>query len=159
MVKVKIVGLDKASQLCEEALKLRNPELWKVRQENHRKVRRAGGQPSLAGEYPELVGLTDLSREMSDARVKQYQSEMLANRWQFSTDPIVVSEDGDILNGQHRLKAASKVDWESGDEDDAIPEMIVLWGVVKETVLLMDEAQRSHKDRRDIALKYARRRA
>jgi hypothetical protein len=63
------------------------------------------------------------------------------------------SEEGYILNGQHRLIAASQVGWPK--EGHELTELPVVWGVDKRTALLMDEATRSTKDRRHIALGFA----
>ena len=68
--------------------------------------------------------------------------------WMFSPDPIVVTEKGQILNGQHRLLAASHVDW---SEHEAPPVFLVVWGVDKRVAVMMDEAKRSTRDRRRIA--------
>ena len=77
---------------------------------------------------------------------------MCAGLWHFSPDPIVVTEEGYIVNGQHRLLAASKITWDKGD---VIPEFLVVWGVDKKAALLMDESARNSKHRRHIALGYA----
>lgn len=97
-------------------------------------------------------GLTGINRELAGARIDLYSEEMVAGRWHFSPDPIVITEEGYIVNGQHRLIAAASVTWEEGD---VIPQFLVVWGVDKRTALLMDEAARSTKDRRHIAFGYA----
>ncbi len=56
-----------------------------------------------------------------------------------------------MLNGQHRLLAATLIEWEDGAE---VPQFLVVWGVDKKTALLMDEASRNSNDRRTIALGY-----
>jgi hypothetical protein len=98
------------------------------------------------------LGLTALNRPYSEARAELYAEEMVAGRWYTSADPIVISENGYVINGQHRLAAASMVVWEKGDE---FPLFLVVWGVDEKTALLMDEAKRNTTDRRAIALGYA----
>jgi hypothetical protein len=98
-------------------------------------------------------GLTALNRSLNYSRVELYAATMVAGDWYDSPDPVVISKEGLILNGQHRLAAAAQVEWEEGDR---IPQIVVVWDADKEAALLMDEAKRSANDRRDIALKYAR---
>ena len=98
----------------------------------------------------ERLGLTAINRKLSLHRVTLYAEQMVAGRWRFSPDLIVISEEGFLVNGQHRLLAAASIDWE-GDA----PPFLVVWGVDNKTALLMDEAQRSASDRREIAINYA----
>lgn len=156
-MKAEVVGADKANEILDRALKLRNPEKWATRRKNLRKrgttsesiyVEKFDGK-TLNGLA--MLGLTDLNREFSFARYALYLEEMAAGRWYDSADPIVITEDGYIVNGQHRLVAASRVEWE-GDE---IPQFVVVSGVNKKAALLMDEAARSKDDRRHIALRFA----
>jgi hypothetical protein len=98
------------------------------------------------------TGLTEINRDIQRGRLEAYADEMVAGRWRFSPDPIVVTEDGYIINGQHRLAAASLVVWEEGD---TVPEFLVVWGIDKRAALMMDEATRTPKDRRKIALGFA----
>jgi hypothetical protein len=103
--------------------------------------------------YPiEMLGLSDLNRPISRARTDLYAEEMEAGRWYFTPDPIVITDEGYVVNGQHRLAAADAVDWSEAGE---VPQFLVVWGVDKKTALLMDEAKRSADDRRHIALSYA----
>jgi hypothetical protein len=98
------------------------------------------------------LGMTELNRPISPGRCELYQDEMKAGRWYFTPDPIVISEEGYVVNCQHRLQAAAGVDWSTVAQ---IPRFLVVWGVDKKTALLMDEAKRSTGDRRQIALGYA----
>jgi hypothetical protein len=166
---IELVGADEAHEVLEKALKLRDPELWEARRKNRakarRKARKTGEQlqrpvwqplPMLVrGDYEPLrkLGLADLNRPFSKARMELYADEMDGGRWGFNPDPIVISDQGYVLNGQHRLVAATTVIWEEGVE---VPEFLVVWGVDKRTALLMDEASRNGNDRRTIALGYAR---
>jgi hypothetical protein len=100
----------------------------------------------------ETLGLSKLNRPISYARTDLYREEMQAGRWYFTPDPIVITEEGHVVNGQHRLGAADAVEWREVRE---IPQFLVVWGVNKKTALLMDEAKRSTNDRRHIAWSYA----
>ncbi len=93
-----------------------------------------------------------LNREVNDARVREYEAAMKRGEWWFTPDPIVVTDTGDIINGQHRILAAEDL----FDSPDKAPQFVVVWGVDKRAALLMDEARRTATDRRDIALRYAR---
>jgi hypothetical protein len=163
-IKVELITADKAPELLEQILKIRDPELWATRKKNRAKARtkaRRQGKPvSSSSSWPvskqreynplERLGLTVINRKLSRARLALYEEEMAAGRWRFSPDPIVITDEGYLVNGQHRLLAASQIDW-NGDA----PKFLVVWGVDKKTALLMDEAQRSGRDRRDIAINYA----
>jgi hypothetical protein len=151
-IKGELVSADKAPELLERILKVRDPELWKTRKENRAKARakaRRQRQPvSSSLSWPvstkrgfeynplERLGLTVINRKLSSARLALYEEEMAAGRWRFSPDPIVITDEGYLVNGQHRLLAASQIDW-NGDA----PKFLVVWGVDKKTALLMDEAQ------------------
>jgi hypothetical protein len=168
-LKAELISADKAPELLERILKIRDPHLWATRKESHArartKARKQGKEapayppswaPSKSADYQynplERLGLTAINRTLNQARVALYQEEMVAGRWRFSPDPIVITEDGYLINGQHRLAAATQVVWEEGD---LIPQFLVVWGVDKKTALLIDEAQRSASDRRRIAINYA----
>ena len=97
--------------------------------------------------------MAELNRPISRGRRKLYQEEMQAGRWHFTPDPVVITADGHVVNGQHRLDAASGVEWSRVEQ---IPSFVVVWGVDKKAALLMDEAKRSTDDRRAIALAFAR---
>jgi hypothetical protein len=58
-----------------------------------------------------------LNRDMRPQHVDAYAEEMPAGRWRDSSDPISITADGHVLNGQHRLAAASKVDWANVEND------------------------------------------
>jgi hypothetical protein len=170
--KVELVRADKTGEILERALKLRDPELWQTRRKNaakaRAKARKTGVEVPRVGWSPfklnmgngrtaekkpmEMLGLSELNRPISYARTDLYREEMQAGRWYFSSDPIVITDEGYVVNGQHRLGAADAVDWSKLVE---VPQFLVVWGVDKKTALLMDEAKRSTDDRRKIAFSYA----
>jgi hypothetical protein len=171
-IKAELVKAERASEVIERALKIRNPELSQARRKNAARARakarkrgtpvprvgwspfklNAGNRKLVERKPMEILGLSDLNRPISTARTEVYREEMQAGRWYFTPDPIVVSEEGYVINGQHRLCAADAVDWSAVAE---IPQFLVVWGVDRRTALLMDEAKRSTTDRRHIALGFA----
>lgn len=58
--------------------------------------------PSQAGE---LLKKNTSNRKMSDKVVKKYIKEMKEGKWKFTGDPIRISKDNILLDGQHRLTA------------------------------------------------------
>lgn len=52
----------------------------------------------------EMLAHNEGNRHINPARVNQYAADMLRGAFE-SLDPIAISEDGKLLNGQHRLKA------------------------------------------------------
>jgi len=114
-----------------------------------------GGAVGIAG----YIG--SLNREVNPNRVEEYRNAVWRGDWWFTPDPIVVTDEGDIINGQHRLLAAEEVA-KSITTSETVPKkterapvFVVVWNVDKRAAILMDEARRSANDRRDIALRYA----
>jgi hypothetical protein len=49
---------------------------------------------------------------ISEAKVREHRQTMQAGRWtDASSAPIIVMADGEVMDGHHRLTAASGVDW------------------------------------------------
>ena len=46
-----------------------------------------------------------INRKISDDRVKCYAKDLKEGNWQLNGEPIVIDENGDLKNGQHRLSA------------------------------------------------------
>lgn len=46
-----------------------------------------------------------VNRELSERRVSQYVTDMASGAWPYTGDPIRITEDGQLLDGQHRLTA------------------------------------------------------
>lgn len=99
--------------------------------------------------------LGNLNRDINQGRVSAYWTDMEQGKWWFSPDPIVVTDTGDIINGQHRLLAVEGALGKGEITDETAPTFVVVWGVDKKAAILMDEARRTSTDRRDIALRYA----
>jgi hypothetical protein len=91
------------------------------------------------------------NREMRPVRVEEYIEEMKAGRWHdLLSDPISVTEDGQVLNGQHRLAAALNVDWSEVEND---PAFMVVWNVDPKEALHADGSRRTPRDEKTIATK------
>jgi hypothetical protein len=95
-----------------------------------------------------------LNRDVNANRVDGYAKDIAAGKWWFTPDPIVVTDTGEIINGQHRLLAVEQTVGRA-DFDAPAPQFVVVWNVDKEAAILMDESRRSSTDRRDIAMRYA----
>jgi len=114
-----------------------------------------------------------LNRDVNESRLEEYMRTMDKGEWWFTPDPIVVTDGGEIINGQHRLISAERLlegGWTVREKtplgsfdreltppwaDKDAPQFVVVWGVDKRAAILMDEARRSSTDRRDIAIRYA----
>jgi hypothetical protein len=98
-----------------------------------------------------------LNRTVNPNRVTEYRNAMWRGEWWFTPDPIVVTDEGFIINGQHRLLAAEEVakSVKVGKPEEHAPSFVVVWNVDRKAAILMDEARRTATDRRDIALRYA----
>jgi hypothetical protein len=53
----------------------------------------------------ELLSRNLGNRPLSDPRAKGYSRQMIIGGWHFTGDPIHVSDEGILLNGQHRVRA------------------------------------------------------
>jgi hypothetical protein len=74
---------------------------------------------------------------------------MATGGWWFTPDPFVFSDNGHVLNGQHRMLAVMST-------QTLHPiEFVLVTGVEDRATLIMDEARRTPTDRRAIAMKYA----
>jgi hypothetical protein len=107
------------------------------------------------GELAKVIG--PLNRNINPNRADAYRDAMQRGEWLFTPDPIVVTDTGDIINGQHRLIAAFEFLPDEGKKPDknpvAPPQFVVVWGVSKQAAVLMDEPRRSAVDRRNIAMR------
>ena len=91
------------------------------------------------------------NRDIRPQRVEEYCQAMQAGEWHdLFSDPITVTDEGQIVNGQHRLAAASQVDWSEAPSD---PLFLVVWGVAPEEALHADLARRTDRDQAMIATK------
>lgn len=77
------------------------------------------------------------NRPTSPMVIARYRADMIAGRWLYAGDPVRFSDDGVLLDGQHRLMALASVE----EEDFAIP-LLVMWGLAAETQRVMDQGRK-----------------
>jgi hypothetical protein len=122
------------------------------------KVRNSGTTTLVGAPADGVAGhIGSLNRTVNPNRVNEYRNAMWRGEWWFTPDPIVVTDESFIINGQHRLLAAEEVA-NSVKEDEPekhAPTFVIVWNVDKRAAILMDEARRTETDRRDIALRFA----
>ena len=63
-----------------------------------------------------IEGNTD-NRPLSDRRIKQYAADMTAGKWRLTHQPIALTDDGRLLDGQHRL-------WAIVESEQTVPMMV-----------------------------------
>src|SRR4051794_14817699 len=67
-----------------------------------------------------LLANAVFNRDILPGRVEEYAAAMEAGNWRdLLSDPITITDDGQVINGQHRLAAASGVDWDEVENDPA----------------------------------------
>lgn len=92
--------------------------------------------PGLAGE---LLKRNPDNRNIRETKVLQYERDMRACRWEFNGEPIIISKDGLINDGQHRLRALV--------EANVTVPLLFVFGVEREARLTVDQgAARSAGD-------------
>lgn len=92
--------------------------------------------PGLAGV---LLERNPDNRNIRQTKVLQYEADMRAGRWTFNGEPIIISKEGLINDGQHRLRALVEANL-------PIP-MLFVFGVEREARLTVDQgAARSAGD-------------
>ncbi len=52
------------------------------------------------------INTKNKNRKLSRAKVKKYAEDMKCGQWCLTGEPIIISDDGEILNGHHRLEAS-----------------------------------------------------
>jgi hypothetical protein len=109
-----------------------------------------------------LLADSDYNRDIRPTRVDEYAAVMGAGLWQdLLSDPITITTSGQVLNGQHRIAAASLIarregrnggaDGWPGVEND--PKFLVVWGVEPAEALYADGSRRTANDENVIARK------
>jgi hypothetical protein len=87
------------------------------------------------------------NRPVSPKRVKEYSDAMVRGQWRDNLiDPIAITSNGEVINGQHRLAAMSQVEREPDEKDDPGFQFLVLFGVPADQVTLSDLSRRSARD-------------
>lgn len=52
-----------------------------------------------------ILGCNDGNRSLRTTKIKQYVADMRNGRWEVNGEPIIISETGELNDGQHRLTA------------------------------------------------------
>lgn len=94
-------------------------------------VRQVTIDPEFAAE---LLALNINNRRVKTSRVEAYVRDMRAGNWHFDGEPIRVADDGQLLDGQHRLAAIVR----SGLAQPAI----LIEGLEREAQAVMDTGAR-----------------
>ena len=81
----------------------------------------------------ELLQKNTFNRSVSRETVIKYKASMLAGEWMMNGEPIIVSESGKLLDGQHRLIALSQT--------DMTIEMLVVFGVSDDAFKTIDQGK------------------
>lgn len=111
---------------------------------------RSAGSVSHAREHG-LLADSAYNRQIRAERVDEYRAIMAASQWHnLLSDPITLTNDGQVVNGQHRLAAASLVDWAEVEND---PAFLVVWGVHPFEAYHADRSRRTASDETTIARK------
>jgi hypothetical protein len=93
----------------------------------------------------------EVNREVNIKRVERYTELMQKGEWcDLLSDPISVTKEGHVINGQHRLAAAADTDWSKVEND---PLFLVVFGVDPEEAILADMSKRTARDQSTIAVK------
>lgn len=71
------------------------------------------------------------NRNIRQTKVLQYEADMRADRWAFNGEPIIISKDGLINDGQHRLRAMVEANYTAP--------MLFVFGVERDTRLTVDQ--------------------
>ncbi len=71
------------------------------------------------------------NRSVRVTKQAQYSADMAAGRWTLNGEPIIVSKDGKLNDGQHRCLAAI-------DANASVP-VVIMFGIDRETRLTVDQ--------------------
>lgn len=76
------------------------------------------------------------NRNIRTAVVEKYRSDMAAGRWTFAGDPIRFDTTGQLIDGQHRLTAISRM------PDDFSIDMVIITGLADKAQHVMDQGSK-----------------
>jgi hypothetical protein len=104
------------------------------------------------GDYGLLADGGKFNRPVNEQRVGQYQKLMQDGQWNdLLSDPIAITSDGEVINGQHRLAAGAALS--NFGPDDRDPQFLVLFDVDPAEVAFADTSKRTGRDLTVIAQK------
>ncbi len=78
-----------------------------------------------------LLDLNPDNRSIRQVKVSQYAADMASGRWALNGEPLIVSKDGRLNDGQHRCLAVI-------DANAAVP-VVIMFGIERETRLTVDQ--------------------
>lgn len=84
--------------------------------------------PSLA-KY--MLDGNDNNRSVRQTKLTQYSSDMAGGNWTLNGEPIIISKDGKLNDGQHRCLACI-------DSNATVP-VVIMFGIERETRLTVDQ--------------------
>jgi hypothetical protein len=106
--------------------------------------------------HAKIVGLLAdprYNRDLRPERVAQYEEAMRQGEWRdLLSDPIAITEEGDVLNGQHRIAASVRVDWSEAEND---PMFLVVWNADPQEARYADGSRRTPRDQGTVAVRLA----
>ncbi len=86
------------------------------------------------------------NRRVREKKIQQYHAEMVEGRWEFNGEAIKFDEEGNLLDGQHRLEAAART-----DGTELVFPMLVVHGLASQTQITMDQgAKRTPADQLEL---------
>jgi len=78
-----------------------------------------------------MLDLNDNNRNIRRSKLAQYTADMAAGKWTLNGEPVIISKDGKLNDGQHRCVACI-------DANVTVPMMLV-FGVDRESRLTVDQ--------------------
>ena len=78
----------------------------------------------------EMLEKNTMNRNIDQKRVDQYAQDMRCGRWQMNGTTIVFSDDGTLLDGQHRL-------WAVVEAKVSVP-LLIVYNADKDSIVTMD---------------------
>jgi hypothetical protein len=142
--------------VCDQQVSVYRPEPPKFVTWGYSRYDRTCGFTSHAQQHGVLAN-AQFNRDIRPDLAEKYMEEMQAGQWHdLLSDPITITDDGQVINGQHRLAAACAVDWSEVEND---PLFLVVFGVDPAEALHADGSRRTNRDERMIAERYLKERA
>lgn len=80
-----------------------------------------------------LLNRNEQNRKVSSAVVNSYARDMKRGAWKFNGEPIIVSADGKLNDGQHRCEAIIRADCDI--------QMLLVVGVERDTRMTLDQGK------------------
>lgn len=78
-----------------------------------------------------LLGKNESNRPISEVNLDRIKRDMMGNRWVFNGEAVVVSKDGHLNDGQHRMRAVA----ETGCQQ----RMVLVFGASRDSRMTLDQ--------------------